>query len=116
MFNLSIPNNNTGLLTGTFGRTSNSNGQFWFGGNTFPGFLYKKNIGVGTRRSTRFAPGGNLNCNKPTTLWNNYTPGAGVGGNSVATRRAKMRLATSCTGQQPCGRFYTELGNSNKFA
>ena len=24
---------------------SNSYGQFWFGGSTFPGFLYKKNVG-----------------------------------------------------------------------
>ena len=27
---------------------SNSYGQFWFGGSSFPGFLYKKNVG-GTR-------------------------------------------------------------------
>ena len=24
---------------------SNSYGQFWFGGNSFPGFLYKRNLG-----------------------------------------------------------------------
>jgi hypothetical protein len=24
-----------------------SNGQFWFGGSSFLGFLYKKNVGVG---------------------------------------------------------------------
>jgi len=36
-----------------FGTGSNSNGQFWYGSTTnFPGFLYKKNVGVGGRRST----------------------------------------------------------------
>lgn len=30
-----------------FRTSSNSYGQFWFGGNSFPGFLYKKNMGVG---------------------------------------------------------------------
>ena len=37
-----------------------SNGSFWFGGSMdFPGFLYKKNTGVGARKSTKMAPGGN---------------------------------------------------------
>ena len=37
-----------------FGTGSNSNGQFWYGSTTnFPGFLYKKNVGVGARRSTK---------------------------------------------------------------
>ena len=89
---------------------SSSYGQYWFGGNSFPGFLYKKNLGVGARRSTRFTPGGTLITNQPNELWNKYTPGAGVGGSSVATRRAKMRLATSCTNGQQCGKFYTQLG------
>ena len=89
---------------------SNSYGQFWFGGNSFPGFLYKKNIGSGARRSTQLTPGGTLITNQPNEFWNKYTPGAGVGGSSVATRRAKMRLATSCTSGQQCGKFLTQLG------
>ena len=89
---------------------SNSYGQFWFGGNTFPGFLYKRNLGAGARRSTQLTPGGTLITNQPNEFWNKYTPGAGVGGSSVATRRAKMRLATSCTNGQQCSRFYSQLG------
>jgi hypothetical protein len=95
-----------------FRTSSNSYGQFWFGGNSFPGFLYKKNVGVGGRRSTQFTPGGTTTCNKPTDLWNKYTPGAGVGASSVATRRAKMINATSCNNNQKCGRFFVELGQN----
>lgn len=90
-----------------------SNGQFWFGGNSFPGFLFKKNTGSGIRRATRMAPGGNASCNKPTEIWNKYKPGAGVGGNSIATRRAKMRLATSCNGPAQCGNFYKYLSSAD---
>jgi surface protein len=75
--------------------SSNSYGQFWFGGNSFPGFLYKKNLGVGTRRSTQFTPGGTSISNQPNEFWNKYTPGAGVGASSIATRRSKMIRATS---------------------
>jgi hypothetical protein len=99
--------NRRGFRTG-----SSSNGQFWFGGNTFPGFLYKKNVGVGGRRSTLFTPGGSTICNQPTDLWNKYTPGAGVGASSVATRRAKMINATSCNRSQQCGKFLTQLGQN----
>jgi hypothetical protein len=96
---------------GTIG--SNSNGQFWFGGNTFPGFIFKKNNGVGGRRSTKMTPGGNVTCNHPTDLWNKYVPGSGVGGSSVATRRAKLIKATTCSNSgQQCGRFYSELGQN----
>jgi len=95
-----------------FGTGSNSYGQFWFGGNTFPGFYFKKNVGVGARRSTQFAPGGNVICNTPQNVWNKYIPGAGVGSSSVATRRAKMIHATSCNNNQLCGRFYLELGQN----
>jgi hypothetical protein len=91
---------------------SNSYGQFWFGGNTFPGFLYKKNVGVGARRSTQFTPGGTTICNQPNEFWNKYTPGSGVGASSVATRRAKMIHATSCTNGQKCGKFLTQLGQN----
>ena len=38
--------------------SGNSNGQFWYGKSTnFPGFLYKKNVGVGARRSTKMGAG-----------------------------------------------------------
>jgi hypothetical protein len=91
---------------------SNSYGQFWFGGNSFPGFLFKKNVGVGARRSTQMTPGGTTICNHPTQLWNKYTPGAGVGGTSLAIRRRKMINATSCNKNQSCGRFFTQLGQN----
>lgn len=100
------------MSNSSFGSGSGSYGQFWFGGSSFPGFLYKRNLGVGGRRSTKMTPGGNITCNQPTTLWNKYTPGAGVGASSVASRRAKMRLATSCTNGQLCGKFFVELGQN----
>lgn len=99
--------NRRGFRTG-----SNSYGQFWFGGSTFPGFLYKKNVGVGGRRSTQFRAGGTIITNQPNEFWNKYTPGAGVGGSSVATRRAKMIHATSCANGQQCGRFLSQLGQN----
>jgi hypothetical protein len=89
-----------------FGSSSNSNGNFWYGNSTnFPGFLYKKNLGVGGRRSTKFNPGGNVYCNAPTTLFNKYKPGfGGVGASTIANRRAKNRLASICKGNDcfPC--------------
>ena len=94
-----------------FGSGSNSNGNFWYGNSTnFPGFLYKKNVGVGGRRSTKFGAGGNITCNQSTYLYNKFKPGAGgVGASSVSNRRAKNRLATVC-GTNQCGPFYTYLG------
>ena len=94
------------------GTGSNSNGNFWYGNSTnFPGFLYKKNVGVGTRRSTQFAAGGNITTNHTTYLYNKFKPGVGgVGASSVATRRAKNRLATVCSPQKSCGQFYNYLG------
>jgi len=63
-------------MSGRFGNGSNSNGQFWYGSTTnFPGFLYKKNVGVGGRRSTKFAAGGNLTTNTHQYLYNKYKPG-----------------------------------------
>jgi len=96
----------------SYGTGSNSYGQFWFGGNTFPGFYYKKNVGVGARRSTQMVAGGNTITNQPNEFWNKYTPGSGVGASSVATRRAKMIHATSCSNGQQCGKFYVELGQN----
>jgi hypothetical protein len=95
-----------------FGSGSNSNGQFWYGSSTnFPGFLYKKNVGVGGIRSTKMGPGGNITCNKSTDLYNKYKPGTGgVGASSTATRRAKNRLATVCVENGKCGQFYNYLG------
>jgi hypothetical protein len=101
-----------------FGTGSNSNGQFWYGSTTrFPGFLYKKNVGVGARRSTKFAPGGNTTCNTYQYLYNKYSPGqGGVGASSIATRRAKNRLSSVCGGENGrCGRFYTYLGRYNRY-
>ena len=81
-----------------------SNGSFWYGKSIgFPGFLYKKNIGVGAKKSTKMGPGGL--CTNSTNINNKYIPGSGIGGNSIATRRAKMRLATSC-------KFYPQLGTN----
>ena len=90
-----------------------SNGSFWYGRSTgFPGFLYKRNNGVGARKSTKMGPGGNITCNGYTNLYNKYIPGSGVGGVSSSVRRAKMRLATSCNANQNCGKFYPQLGTN----
>jgi len=95
-----------------FGSGSNSNGNFWYGNSTnFPGFLYKKNLGVGGRRSTKMNPGGNITCNSQTYLYNQYKPGTGgVGASSTSNRRAKNRLATICGPTNKCGQFYQYLG------
>ncbi len=101
-----------------FGTGSNSNGQFWYGNSTnFPGFLYKKNVGVGARRSTKFSAGGNILTNNQTYLYNKWKPGAGgVGASSTATRRAKNRLASICTdNDSQCGPFYQYLGRYNNY-
>jgi hypothetical protein len=101
-----------------FGSGSNSNGQFWYGSATnFPGFLYKKNVGVGGRRSTKFNPGGNITCNSSTYLYNKYKPGqGGVGASSISNRRAKNRVASVCTGNNShCGPFYQYLGRYNNY-
>lgn len=91
-----------------FGSASNSNGQFWYGDY---GFLYKKNNGVGGRKNPKYG----LLCNKSTYLYNKYKPGTGgVGASSVATRRAKNRMATVC-GDNQCGNFYTYLGKYDKY-
>ena len=77
-------------------RIGSSYGHFWFGGNNFPGFLYKKNTAVGARKSTQFTPGGTCITNQPTDLRNRYISGAGVGASSIANRRAKKLRATTC--------------------
>jgi hypothetical protein len=92
------------------GNGSNSYGQFWFGGSTFPGFLYKKNTGVGGRKNPKYG----LICNKPTTLFNSYTPGAGVGATSVSTRRSKMIRSAMCATGSGCTKTHLNLGVHNK--
>ena len=94
-----------------------SNGQFWFGGSTFPGFLYKKNVGVGGRRSTKMNPGGNITSNSATYLYNKYTPGAsGIGASSMSNRRAKNRLATVCrSGANNCFPCQPTLGQYSNY-
>ena len=94
-----------------------SNGQFWYGSATnFPGFLYKKNVGVGGRRSTKMGPGGNVTCNSSTYLYNKYKPGqGGVGASSIANRRAKNRLATICNGNNNCFPCYNSLGQYSNY-
>ena len=100
-----------------FGNGSNSNGQFWYGSTTnFPGFLYKKNVGVGGRRSTKMAPGGNTTCNSATDLYNKYKPGGGgVGASSIANRRAKNRLASVCGSSNKCFPCYNTLGQYSSY-
>jgi hypothetical protein len=104
------------LMSGRFGNGSNSNGQFWYGSTTnFPGFLYKKNVGVGGRRTTKFAAGGNITTNTHQYLYNKYKPGTGgVGASSIANRRAKNRHATIC-GQEKCFPYYMSLGQYNNY-
>ena len=94
-----------------------SNGQFWYGSTTnFPGFLYKKNVGVGGRRSTKMAPGGNVTCNSSTYLYNKFKPGqGGVGASSIANRRAKNRLATVCGANNKCFPCYPSLGQYSNY-
>lgn len=105
-------------MTKGFGTNSNSYGQFWYGSTTqFPGFLYKKNLGVGGKRSTQFTAGGNINTNTSQYIYNKYSPGSsGVGASSIATRRAKNRLASVCGNtNHKCGAFYQNLGRYNNY-
>jgi hypothetical protein len=78
-------------------------GNFYYGKG---GFQFKKMTAGGGRRN--FALG--AICNQPQDIYNSYVPGAGVGGTSIATRRAKLIRATKCYGGHKCGRFFTYLG------
>jgi hypothetical protein len=80
-------------------------GQFWYGPY---GFLYKKKAGGGARKNPPYG----LICNQPQHLYNKYISGSGVGASSVATRRAKLRLATSCKKNQQCFPSYAQLGQN----
>jgi hypothetical protein len=89
---------------------STSYGSLWYGGNDFPGFLYKRNLGVSGKRSTLFSPGGNIVTNNQSEIKNNYIPGSGVGATNIASRRAKLIHSTFCYNGQKCGDFITKLG------
>lgn len=100
-------------MSNRLGGGSNSYGSLWYGKTTqFPGFLYKKNIGGGARRSTRMGAGGNSVSNaSQSTFYNQYRPGmGGIGANSIATRRAKMNRATICDANGNCFPCYSTLG------
>uniref|UniRef100_A0A6C0AZI4 Uncharacterized protein n=1 Tax=viral metagenome TaxID=1070528 RepID=A0A6C0AZI4_9ZZZZ len=89
-------------------------GNFYYGKD---GFKYKKWNGGGARRNP---PLGLLNCGSHDVN-NTYVPGSGVGASSIATRRAKLNHATSCTPQYPCNKSFSKLGlfargGSNKIA
>jgi len=119
IYNIYIMVDNNNSLQFAFNRRgSNSNGQFWYGSSIgFPGFLYKKNVGVGARRSTKFAPGGNVTCNSYQYIYNKYKPGSGgIGASNISNRRAKNRLATVCGGVNGrCGTFYGYLGRYDNY-
>jgi hypothetical protein len=78
-------------------------GNFYYGKS---GFQYKNNGGGGVRRNFAL----DLMANQQQDINNVYVPGAGVGGTSIATRRAKLIRATKCYGGHKCGRFFTYLG------
>lgn len=79
------------------------NGQFYYGKG---GFAYKKNNGVG---GGRVLPIG-LITGVPADVNTKYVYGAGVGATNISVRRAKMRLATICSPERPCGPFLSKLG------
>ena len=78
-------------------------GNFYYGKD---GFFYKKMTAGGVRRNFAIA----AICSQPQDVNNSYVPGAGVGGTSIATRRAKLIRATKCSSGYRCGRFDTYLG------
>ena len=79
------------------------NGQYYYGKG---GFAYKKNTGSGVRRVLPLG----LITGSPADVNNKYVSGAGVGGQSLAVRRAKLINATVCNNQQQCGTFAKYLG------
>lgn len=92
----------------TFGRKTGGGGAFAYGPY---GFLYKKKIGVGGRRSTRDVPGGGAMTNQPGSLFNKYRPGETyVGAQPTAIRRAKNIRAAVCGPDTKCVPVYNRLG------
>ena len=93
--------------------SGNKGGGFYFGSQ---GFLYKKNTGVGGRRSTRLFPGGGSRtcagsvCPPKSDLYNKYKAGdTYIGAQPTAIRRAKNIRATVC-GNNTCSKVYNRLG------
>jgi hypothetical protein len=78
-------------------------GNYYYGKG---GFAFKKNSGAGVRR---IVPLGLLNGIKGE-IFNSYISGAGVGAQSTAVRRSKLRHATICNTNIQCGQFITQLG------
>ena len=64
---------------------SNSYGQFWFGGNTFPGFIFKKMLEQEVVEVRNLLLVVQIISNQPNEFWNKYTPGSGVGTSRVST-------------------------------
>jgi hypothetical protein len=79
------------------------NGSFWVGRG---GFNYKRSGGGGNHRVLPLA----TIANQYSNVNNKYVPGAGVGASSIASRRAKMIHATSCTSNYPCNKSFSQLG------
>jgi len=50
---------------------------------------------------------------RPADVNNKFVSGAGVGASNIFNRRAKLRYATSCTPDAPCGKFIMGLGRYN---
>lgn len=89
-------------------------GSFWYGkGTNFPGFFFKKNTGVGGRRSTKFSPGGNTTCNTYQNVNNKYVSGSGTSGavssTNYAIRRRMIRNSANCVNNN-CSINYYFLG------
>lgn len=85
------------------------------GGGSFAygpyGFLYKKKVGVGGRRSTRNIPGGGAVTNRATFVYNKYKPGESyIGAQPIHLRRAKNIRASVCTPQNKCFPGFNRLG------
>ena len=96
--------------------TKTSNGQFWSGPL---GFLHKKNVGVGGRRSTKFNAGGNSTTNTSQYIYNKYKPGrSGIGATTISNRRAMNRHSTVCTNNnttRKCNPCYMTLGQYSNY-
>jgi len=93
----------------------NKSGGIYYGRT---GFLYKKNTGVGGRRSSRFIPGGGARtcigsvCPPKSTFFNKYKAGdTYIGAQPTAIRRAKNIRATVCgEGSHKCSESFNRLG------
>ena len=87
---------------------SGGGGSFAYGAY---GFLYKKKVGVGGRRSTRNIPGGGAVTNRATFVYNKYKPGESyIGAQPIHLRRAKNIRASVCTPQNKCFPGFNRLG------